>query len=74
MQTKTIIELDFSLDLIDEDRFKDVMEAVFDIDEKKIALYDSNFYSMLSDFANTVADEVNEMRADDFRGSFCLSD
>lgn len=69
MQEKTIIEIDCNLNLIDEDRFKAVIEAVFDIDQEKIEIYDSKFYAELSDFANTIADEVNEIKADDFRAN-----
>lgn len=69
MKPKIIVEIDFSLDCIDEDKFKDVLEAVFEIDTKKIEIYDSRLYSEQSEFAYTIADEINQIKADDFQAN-----
>lgn len=62
---KTIIELSSTLDSLQEDKLKQLLEIVFDIAQSDVNIYDSKHYATESEFANEIAEEIMENRADD---------
>jgi hypothetical protein len=66
---KTIIELSYPLDSYEEEKLKTMLGLLFDDhSDDSISIYSGNFYSMESAFADTIASEIFQMKADDALG------
>lgn len=64
-QPQTIIELSTKLNSDDQEKLQKLLEIVFSIDADDTKLYDTKYYSIESPFADVIANEVMNMRADD---------
>lgn len=63
-EPKTIIELNYTIDSMQEDKLKSILEILFNKDSNTISIYTAKYYSMESEFTQKIVHEVMAINAE----------